>query len=450
MELVTVRIPELVGHPGPLSLDDKLPIWHAALNKTRQTSLNEIRDLILTGGAGAVLPVVQAGDTIIHIVTAAEDGSNIVSIPALAGKTFKLRKSGQPLLPQTGTTPGPTDEYACLNAGGFELLQPGDKVLEGERYELEVFALQGGNIPGPTTGGGSLVTGQLIVTTNLTMIPADHLNKLISIRADNAIITLTLPDIADVPDNTIVPIETTILNNWQARITTQNGQYIYMLNTNYTSLYMGKSESLWLYRGNDGWYVINDFANNYQQVGKIQASYKIGLNEIYADGSLLSRAAHPRLWQEVQTFGASLVSEAIWQTGSVLVQGRTVFNPYRGCFSTGDGSTSFRVPLLRDMSLRGKKDNTTTDPERHYNHPGGYQRHEFQSHQHHTGPWNKASGRGNEVGGNTPSGIDDNNLSTEYRVGAMTEGEWTDATLIAQGGNETRMDNIAVLWTIKE
>jgi hypothetical protein len=450
MDLITVRIPELITHPGPLALDDQIPIWYAIANKTRHTTLSDLRDFILTGGDGASLPVVQIGDTILHIVTVGEAGGSIVSIPALAGMTFNLRRSGQPLIPQKTVTPGPADEYVCLNAGGFELLQPGDLLVEGERFELEVFALQGGGPTNPSTGGGSLITGQIIVTTNLTLNPADHLNKLISIRADASTITVTLPDIDDVPDNTIIPIETTILNSFQAKITTQGGQYIYMHNNNYSSLYMGISEPLWLYRGEDGWYVINDFANYYSQVGKIQASYKVGLNELLADGSLYSRSSHPRLWEVIQTFGSSLVDEATWNTASVTVQGRTVNNPFRGCFSTGDGLSTFRVPNLMNAALRGVLSTSGTDPERHLNQPGGFQRHEYESHNHVTAPFDKAASKASDIdGSNSPGSVDGTNSTTEYRV-AQLGAYWTAATIKAAGGSETRMDNVGVLWTIKE
>lgn len=440
IEIVTVRIPELVAHPGPLDLADRIPIWYAALNKTRRTTLSDLRDFILTGGAGAALPVVQNGDTLIHIVTAGEAGSNILSIPALTGKTFKLRRSGQPLLPQTGSTPGPTDEYSCLNAGGFELLQPGDELIEGERYEIEVFALRGGSISNPSAGGGSLITGQVIVQTNFIIVPADHLNQLISIRADNSIITVTLPDVTDVPDNTIIPIETSILNNWQARITTQNSQYIYMRNNNYTSVYMGKSETVWLYRADDGWYDISQFSRNYDGIGKPQASYKVGLNELLCDGSEVSRAGHPRLWEEVQTFGSSLVSEVTWQTASATVAGRTVNKPYRGCFSTGDGSTTFRLPDLMGVALRGVKSTSGSDSERLHNKPGGFQRHEFESHNH-----NIIYELNGTDGDDNGQHIWDDESGPEYN----TIGENPYAVKSA-GGAETRMDNVGVYWVIKE
>jgi hypothetical protein len=437
MELVTVRIPELVSHPGPLSLDDRIPIWYAEMNKTRKTSLSELRTFILTGGTGS-FPPVYLGGSVIYIVPPADAGGQIASIPALAGKSFLLRRQGRPVIPQQDPAI-PEAEYEILYGGGFKLLQAGDVLIEGERYELDLFSLQGGSgSSSASSTGSSLIKGQVPVTTNLTLNSTDHLNKLISIRANTSIITVTLPDIDDVPDNTIIPIETAILNTYQARITTQGGQYIYMRNNNYTRLYMGISESIWLYRGEDGWYVINDFAQSYERVGKVEASYKVGINEILASGDLISRAAHPRLWEYVQTLGASLVSEATWQTVSVEYAGRTVYLPFRGCYSTGDGVTNFRVPHLMNMGLRGVESLSGSDPERYYNKPGGFQRNEFESHNH-----NIIYELNGTDGQNNGQHIWDDSGEPN------TTGQNTFA-ILSSGGSESRMDNVGVLWTIKE
>lgn len=426
MELVTVRIPELPPQ-GSLTLDDKIPVWIAADNKTRNASLTDLRTLIITGGGASYAPV-YLGGSVIYQVPADAAGGTIASIPTLAGKDFLLRREGRPLIPGT--------EYEILFAGGFKLKLPGDVLFENERFELDVFSLQGGApAPIPSSGGGSFITGIVPVTTNLTMNVTDHIGKLLQVRAASNIITITLPDIGDedLPDNTIIPIETMINNSFQCRITTQAGQYIYMRNTGVTNLYMGIGESLWLFKGADGWYVINDFAQVYERVGKIEASYKISINEVLADGSLLSRTAYPRLFEYALTLGSSIVSEATWQTATGTVAGRTVTNPYRGCFSLGDGSTTFRVPNLMNVALRGIKSMSGSDTERLLNKAGGFQRHEFESHDHGFRRGESFTGSGGVGTGITGRGS--NNQE--------------DVQVSSTGGAETRMDNVGILWTIK-
>lgn len=56
------------------------------------------------------------------------------------------------------------------------------------------------------------------------------------------------------------------------------------------------------------------------------------------DGAMLSRTAYPTLWAHVQAVGA--VSDAAWLGGAY------------GQFSSGDGSTTFRLPDIRSHFLR--------------------------------------------------------------------------------------------------
>ncbi|WP_175772688.1 phage tail protein [Paraburkholderia phenazinium] len=58
-----------------------------------------------------------------------------------------------------------------------------------------------------------------------------------------------------------------------------------------------------------------------------------------ANGVLLNRADYPALWAYAQASGA-VVSEATWSGGNW------------GCFSSGDGASTFRIPELRGEHLR--------------------------------------------------------------------------------------------------
>ncbi|MBW5808154.1 phage tail protein [Burkholderia sp. COPS] len=58
-----------------------------------------------------------------------------------------------------------------------------------------------------------------------------------------------------------------------------------------------------------------------------------------ANGALVNRADYPALWAYAQASGA-LVSDSEWQNGRW------------GCFSTGDGATTFRLPEMRGEFIR--------------------------------------------------------------------------------------------------
>ncbi|KVZ75963.1 phage tail protein [Burkholderia ubonensis] len=71
-----------------------------------------------------------------------------------------------------------------------------------------------------------------------------------------------------------------------------------------------------------------------------------------ANGVLLNRADYPGLWAYAQASGA-LVSDADWG------------NSRWGCFSTGDGTTTFRLPEMRGEFIRCWADGRgDTDPQR--------------------------------------------------------------------------------------
>lgn len=62
----------------------------------------------------------------------------------------------------------------------------------------------------------------------------------------------------------------------------------------------------------------------------------ITLPRLPADGQLLNRADHPELWTFVSSGGYPMITEADWQSTPLS----------RGSFSSGNGSTTFRMPDL--------------------------------------------------------------------------------------------------------
>lgn len=85
-----------------------------------------------------------------------------------------------------------------------------------------------------------------------------------------------------------------------------------------------------------------------------------------ANGALLNRADYPALWAYAQASGA-LVTDALW------IGGRW------GCFSSGDGATTFRVPELRGEHLRCWDDGRGVDGSREI---GSLQDSQNRSHSH--------------------------------------------------------------------
>ena len=157
---------------------------------------------------------------------------------------------------------------------------------------------------------------------------------------------------------------------------------------------------------------VNDAISNIQTlpIGAILNGYTIFNNCIIAFGGEFNRADYPKLWAYLQANPSLVKTEAQWQTEATTNGGIC------GFFSSGNGTTTFRVPNLDKAFLR--PDSRTI---------ASYQADEFKSHTH---GYNRFYGfiRIPSAGAN-------------YNV---REGENIYQTT-ATGGAETRPKNIAVL-----
>lgn len=83
-------------------------------------------------------------------------------------------------------------------------------------------------------------------------------------------------------------------------------------------------------------------------VGKIEfPTYIVQENHLKLNGALLLRASYPKLWEFAQN-NSLVVTEATWQA----VDETTGLQLKSGLFSSGDGSTTFRLPDHRGMFYR--------------------------------------------------------------------------------------------------
>ncbi len=132
-------------------------------------------------------------------------------------------------------------------------------------------------------------------------------------------------------------------------------------------------------------------------------------------GALVSRATYPDLWEWVQS-SAPLLSEADWQTQAAAQSSV-------GAFSTGDGSTTFRLPRLLDYMRGGAAADV-----------GTWQVDMFKSHTH---------DYDNMQGGGVANSVSD---TTAAQTDATSQtGHITGST----GGTETRPKTIKVLYCVK-
>jgi hypothetical protein len=112
-------------------------------------------------------------------------------------------------------------------------------------------------------------------------------------------------------------------------------------------IWLYNGESVTLVAGTGGWMVM-DLVGNHDNVGNDALVRKLPRNSIIANGNvpessgtLLSRADYARLWDAVSD---TAISDATWLSDTVN---------YRSYFSAGNGTTTFRLPDMRSMFLRG-------------------------------------------------------------------------------------------------
>lgn len=432
---LTARVPELPAVTESLSLFDKLIIWIAATNKTSQVEIGTIMQFFALGGSvggGGVTPPNSADKgryTFEATQAQIDQGSDKLTIylPQFAGKNFTLRMDFRDLL---------DSEYEVLNAGGFHLTIPGvEEIIAGTRFTLD-FAEKIATGGDPVASGGALFSGKLVVNVNKTMTTAD-IGKIIQFRAGSTRVSVTLPDMLQVPLYTPFIIEAATGNTKQNIVQTQADQYIYMENEQYSKLYVGPGQSLWMYRDSDGYFVFNDFAKHYKDIGIPYARWKVEAGELMLDGTEYLRADYPLLWEYAQTLASqgSLVSDAVWNTpAAVTPNNQLTERPYRGKWSTGNGTTTFRVPDFMNMTIRGLK--SAADNERVDSAPGNYQKHMLELHTH---PFDLP--RDNGAGSLDVQSINDTPGSDEGYAPAGNTG--------GAGGAETRMDNIGMYWVVK-
>jgi microcystin-dependent protein len=138
-------------------------------------------------------------------------------------------------------------------------------------------------------------------------------------------------------------------------------------------------------------------------------------------GALVSRATYPALWAFANASG-NIVSDAAWSSA-----------PFpSGSFSTGDGSTTFRIPDLRGEFVRGWDDGRGADSGRTI---GSYQADALQNHTHEVFDRINAGAGEPTVNGVNSGGSDITRTTTNPVTGRTAA--------------ETRPRNVALLACIK-
>lgn len=191
-----------------------------------------------------------------------------------------------------------------------------------------------------------------------------------------------------------------------------------------TAIYLYSGESVKILKNGNDLIILSSQSGIYT-VGEILYSFKTPLlPAVEAKGQLVNRGDYPRLWNFIKN--PALISDATYNT-----------NPsyYSGCFTSGNGLTTFRIPDLRGVFIRGLDNNRGLDLDRTgVTQQGTYLADEFKSHSH------KIPNGGGTIGGTVTTF-----LANNYSV-VQTPPLWSTTN---EGGTETRPKNVAYTAYIK-
>lgn len=278
----------------------------------------------------------------------------------------------------------------------------------------------------------------VVITGNATITAASKYKlNYISIASGNAIITID--DVANFQTGAILAFKCNCPDKKMITFQTTSSQLIDDGIVAVSKKYAAKGEEFKLVAAGDHWLMI-DAKGNWDKVGQEDLLRFQPTNSIIANGCtpeisgvLLSRTDLPRLWEKVSPVA---IDDATWLSNIA----------YRGYWSRGNGSTSFRSPDYRAMVFRGLDLGRGIRVGQLDNTPGSYEADGLLSHNHVSGNWNRAGAKASEVGGvQTPGATDNANAPFEYRVGGMDTTLWEDARIKAVGNAENTVKNAGLL-----
>lgn len=251
----------------------------------------------------------------------------------------------------------------------------------------------------PTFIAAAVITGVKTVSANYTILPADA-GLLIDVESLASNLALTMPVLGMVSDNKLFPISSNVGSQLSTSITA-SANAIKFNGKLYTTIYLVKGESVWLLKNGSYFYAVQD-NTNYKKIGGLTYAHSILEGHLLADGAEYSRADYARLWAYAQSASATCTQAQKISTASV--NGLTI-QPYKGCYGTGDGVTTFTVPDLMNDFIRALKNIGGADTERTQNRAGGFQTHTMQDHTHLMPYCNSDANWGKfAVGGDGPEG----------------------------------------------
>jgi hypothetical protein len=276
-------------------------------------------------------------------------GTNNVDDITWVGWNVKITRNGAKIMMPQGEPGVVNPDVNIKSTGGFTLIKAGDKFGVNEEWVVEFIPQLA---PAAAPGQPSPVFSSSITLTAATTLDPTYLDTAILLKGAGASLPITLLPLSAMADFKFIYLFSNGGNHINAPIICSGTDKILYngfnsdINGLISTLVLGQCENLILYKANGVFNVFNDLIG-INKVGELVAQLlKPMPNTIFADGSLLSRTTYSRLWAYVQKLPSSaLVSLTTWTNSTVEINDAFYYNK-RGCYNTGDGSTTFGIPLL--------------------------------------------------------------------------------------------------------
>lgn len=321
-----------------------IKLWESVDTTPAGTVRNSFTQAVTTSSILVRLPIYLQADI---FPAGFVSGTNTWSNPSLVGWDFWLERKGSGTLFPDDTAAAAPDYHKEV-LGGFTLLAADDNIQPEEEFII-FFVPQ--VVEAPAGNASPVFQSRRIITTDTTLTNSDK-NKALILQGATSVLNVTMPSLSTVADFDPFYIQSNGGSHINGSIICQGSDKLFF-QTAVGSLILGQCEMMRVYKA-DGVYYVDSDLTGVKGTGEFLYNYgKIELNTIQCAGQLLLRSEYPRLWAFVQSLETGAVTtDTLWNSTFTTIDGITYYTK-KCLFSTGDGSTNFRLPLLTNMMLKG-------------------------------------------------------------------------------------------------
>lgn len=262
--------------------------------------------------------------------------------------------------------------------------------------------------------------------------------KAVVVNANNATLEITMAAVAGFRTGTVIPVCAFNVNKSSVAITANAADKITYMGKDYQTVYMEEGEQLWLVAKTGKWHLF-PFQYGLKHVGEILYAFTVLPGTVALWGQSLNRRDIARIADYALSadMASSIVTDVNWNS--------SLNN--RGFFSTGNGTTTLRMPDLRDMTIRGLSSGRGLSLGRTSPNAGGYEADQNKQHNH--SYRDRYYAESNVVSGVTYKEPMPVNYNNKYGGGGTDADNiyflYYDSTTGNSGGTEVTVKNIGLI-----